>query len=65
MISKIQCWKASDGRVFETESAALFHERVELFHTWCRENICVGGEWSSDMVAAAILREWAVSKLEL
>jgi hypothetical protein len=36
---------------------------VTRFKRWCSDNICRGGEWSSDMVARAILEEWHVERL--
>jgi hypothetical protein len=51
-----------DGKTFHDHSKARSHQARQRFHEWCQKNICVGGEWSSEMVANAILEEWIVTK---
>lgn len=40
--------------------AAILHDARVKFFKWCSENICVGGEWSSSMVADAISDKFIV-----
>jgi hypothetical protein len=62
-LANVQGYLASDGKFFfkneskETEA----YERVLEFRRWCSDNICRGGEWSSHMVAQAILEHWQVT----
>jgi hypothetical protein len=58
---KTVAWTTSDGRTFTDETEAAKHQDRVDFTDWCRENICCGGEWSYDMVAAGVLRHWHVS----
>lgn len=51
-----------DGRTFDTEEEALEHLKELEFLQWCERNICVGGEWSSSMVARAILENFVVTR---
>lgn len=51
-------WKADDGTVFATRAEAEEHDHDTAFHAWCRDNICVGGEWTATMVARVILTHW-------
>jgi len=48
--------------MFENKHSAEVHERVHDFRTWCMTNICVGGEWSSDMVSESILEHWDMKR---
>ena len=53
-------WITSDGVAHSTEKEAFDHQEAVYFTEWCMKNICVGGEWTSEQVANAILEEWMV-----
>jgi len=55
-----RCWVTTDGRHFDTADEAGDHQEEIDFDGWCQENICVGGEWSAQMVSRAILGTWVV-----
>ena len=54
--------QTSDGRLWliSQSDEATAHQKEIEFRTWCYDNICRGGEWSSDMVATEILQHWKV-----
>jgi hypothetical protein len=62
-LTNVQGFLASDGKFFfkDQGQAASVYEAELQFKAWCRLNICVGGEWSSDMVSKAILEYWTVN----
>lgn len=63
-VTQETCYMTSDGRKFVGPGAmcdAINHQHKVDFFTWCEKNICVGGEWSADMVAAEIMAHWNVS----
>ncbi len=53
-------YRTTDGQHHATESAAEAHQKALDFKAWCAENICVGGEWSAEMVAKEVLEHWLV-----
>lgn len=55
-------WTTTDGKFFTDYTLAGTHQNELDFKAWCSDNICVGGEWSADMVARAILDNWLVMK---
>lgn len=61
-VEELTVFKTSDGKFHETMDAACDHQEKIYFREWCRNNICVGGEWSSDMVSDAILNNWKVEE---
>ena len=62
-LSNVQGVLTSDGKFFfkEDKAKAEAHEAEVQFRRWCGTNICVGGEWSSQMVATRILEDWVVT----
>ena len=60
LIKKEPRFVTTDDAAFPTEKEAFDHQEVLSFTEWCDKNICHGGEWSSDMVARAILQDWMV-----
>lgn len=54
--------KTSDGQIFSCRGHAKEHEEKLEFKQWCEDNICIGGEWNSDMVVSAILEFWDVKR---
>lgn len=69
-LKTVHAYKTEDGTLFEIEqmnpaasmAEALAHDKEWAFRKWCEQNICVGGEWSSRMVADAIIAEWHMEK---
>lgn len=59
----VQGWKTTDDKIWGSLEDAYFHQHKLNFHTWCCENICVGGSWSADMVAEMILKHWSVEPI--
>jgi len=59
-VETVSAYRTTDGNLFTDRSEAEAHEARRAFLAWCGDNICRGGEWSSDMVAAAILAHWDV-----
>lgn len=55
-------WITTDGSLFALKGDAEKYEGDYQFRKWCNENICVGGEWTSQMVAHAILEHWKVAR---
>jgi hypothetical protein len=51
-------WITTDDHHYSSQEEALDHQERIDFLEWCAGNICCGGEWSSDMVAKAILEDW-------
>jgi hypothetical protein len=60
-IEKLQAFKTSDGNLHEHQMDALNHQKWLNFSKWCRENICIGGEWSASMVATEIWDKFVVT----
>lgn len=61
-IQEMRSFKTSDGQLFDNRVDAEKHEKEWEFKTWCRDNICRGGEWDADMVSAKILEYFYVSR---
>ena len=59
-IEEVTMFKASDGTCYPTMDEACDYQEALEFRQWCEKNICVGGEWSAQMVATEILRYWNV-----
>jgi hypothetical protein len=53
-------WQTSDGLFWRDQGPAQEWQNDLNFRNWCSENVCVGGEWDSRMVASAILEHWHV-----
>ena len=56
----IDGYEATDGAFFTDYGAALQYQKRLDFFAWCAQKICVGGEWSSQMVAQEIWANWKV-----
>jgi hypothetical protein len=61
-IAYVAGYQTSDGQFWpeSQKEAAEAHQKDLNFRTWCYDNICRGGEWTADMVAAEILQYWRV-----
>jgi len=57
----VKGFKTTDGKIHTDEQNANYWQQQLDFKTWCDDNICRGGEWSSCMVAEAILDGWNVT----
>ena len=62
-LANVQGYLTSDGKFFfkDDKSNAEAYQQYLDFRRWCSDNICRGGEWSSQMVAQAILEHWHVT----
>jgi hypothetical protein len=56
----ISGFQTSSGEIFLALDEALVAERRLDFIRWCNKNICLGGEWTAEMVAIAVLENWEV-----
>lgn len=69
-VKSVKGYKTEDGTIFEIDESnpskalemAQAHEGNWAFKHWCEGHICVGGEWSAQMVAGTILESWHVVK---
>lgn len=62
MIRETKNYTTSDGTIFVSRLDAEQYEARWEFRNWCRDNICRGGEWDSDMVCTAIWGAFHVAK---
>lgn len=62
-LAHVNGYLASDGRFFfkDDKTEAETYELILEFRRWCSENVCIGGDWSSQMIASRILEDWIVS----
>lgn len=62
-LANVQGFLTSDGKFFfkDDKAAAEQHEAELQFREWCRFNICIGGEWTSGMVANEVLANFNVT----
>lgn len=57
MVSKVEAYKTSDGKLFCSFEIALSHENNIAFVKWCHDNFC-----GDSSIAETILEHWKVSK---
>jgi hypothetical protein len=60
MVTRISGWQTSDGSIHRNEYEARDHEERLRFVKWC-DSTFRGGEYSSSMIAAAVLSDWVVT----
>jgi len=59
-VEELTVFRTTDGKFHEDMDAACDWQEQLDFRAWCRQNICVGGEWSASMVADEVLAHWRV-----
>lgn len=61
-VIKVWAYATTDGELWLEESEAETHQYILNFREWRQNNICIGGEWDSEMVANKILEDWRVTR---
>ena len=59
-VTKVGCFKTSDGKLCEDQQIPKSHQCALDFHEWGSHNIRTGGEWSAYMVTQEILANWQI-----